>query len=200
MAPFSTFCSAGKGAALAALLISTGVASDGWAQRSCADKRAETWEITIAGSKEKGDRLTVEGVVTDAGGKPVSGALVYAYQTDADGYYTRERNSNEARLCGYMKTDAEGRYRFHSIKPGSYPGSTIAAHIHYVVSGANVVEEDFLLEFEGDRFVTQQSLERDHSDHEGLSETFRGIRPLEKRDDGSLYCRRDFRVRTRSLQ
>jgi protocatechuate 3,4-dioxygenase beta subunit len=171
--------------------------SDARAQRSCADKRAESWEITIAGAKEKGDRLVVEGVVTDANGKPVAGAIVYAYQTDADGYYIREKNSNDARLCGYMKTDADGRYRIHSILPGSYPGSTIAAHIHYVVSGANVVEESFLLEFEGDRFVTQQSLERDRSRHQGLAESYRGIRPLEKRDDGSLYCRRDLRVDTR---
>ncbi len=175
----------------------TGVSSDGWAQRSCADRRAESWEITLAGAKEKGERLIVEGVVTDAQGRPVAGAIVYAYQTDADGYYTREKNSNDVRLCGTMKTDAEGRYRFHSIKPGSYPGSTIAAHIHYVVSGASVVEESFLLEFEGDRFMTQQSLERDRSDRKDLAESYRGIRPLEKRDDGSLYCRRDLRVRTR---
>jgi protocatechuate 3,4-dioxygenase beta subunit len=167
------------------------------AQRTCASSRAETWEITIAGAKEKGERLTVEGVVTDAKGKPVAGAVVYAYQTDADGYYTRERNSNDVRLCGLMKTDAEGRYRFHSIKPGSYPGSTIAAHIHYVVSGERVVEESFLLEFEGDPFMTQQSLERDRSEHQDLAESYRGIRPLERRDGGSLYCRRDFRVNTR---
>ena len=138
----------------------------------------------------------VEGVVTDAGGKPVANAVVYAYQTDADGYYTREKNSNAVRLCGLMKTDERGRYRFHSIKPGSYPGSTIAAHVHFAVSGEPVIEETFLLEFENDRFLTQQSVERDREEHKDLAETYRGIRPLETRDDGSLYCRRDFRIRT----
>jgi protocatechuate 3,4-dioxygenase beta subunit len=141
--------------------------------------------------------MVVEGIVTGPDGKPVAGAVVYAYQTDADGYYTRKSSSNDVNLCGYMKTGADGRYRFHSVKPGSYPGSSIAAHVHYVVSGDGVVEEDFLLEFEGERFVTQQSVERDRARHEDLPESYRGIRPLETRDDGTLYCRRDFRVRTR---
>lgn len=150
----------------------------------------------MAGPKEKGRRMVVEGVVTGADGKPVAGAVVYAYQTDADGYYTREQSSNDVRLCGLMKTGADGRYRFHSVKPGSYPGSTIAAHIHYVVSGEGVVEEDFLLEFEGDRFLTQQSLEEDRDRNKELGENYRGIRPLEEKD-GALYCRRDLRIRTR---
>lgn len=196
MARFSTFCSADKTVAVT-LAAAACLASGVHAQRTCADARAETWEITIAGPSEKGQRLTVEGVVTGPDGKPVAGAVVYAYQTDADGYYTRERNSNAARLCGLMKTDAQGRYRLHSVKPASYPESTIAAHIHFAVSGANVVDETFLLEFEGDRFVTQQSAERDRRDHQGQPESYRGIRPLDARDDGSLYCRRDFAVRTR---
>ncbi len=166
--------------------------------RDCSAKAADTWEITIAGANEKGTRLVVEGVVTDESGKPVANAIVYAYQTDSDGYYTRERNSNDVRLCGYMKTDAQGRYRFHSIKPGSYPGSTIAAHIHYVISGDGIAEDNFLLEFEGDRFITQQSVERDREEYKALGDQYRGIRPLETRDDKSLYCRRDFRIRTTS--
>ncbi len=192
MVTSSTFSSAAKHLAPVAVLVTAmGLASSAHAQRDCASKLAETWEITIAGPKEKGQRLVVEGVVTDADGKPIPNAVVYAYQTDADGYYTREKNSNAVRLCGLMKTDEHGRYRFHSIKPGSYPGSTIAAHVHFAVSG-----ETFLLEFENDRFLTQQSVERDREEHQGLADTYRGIRPLESRDDGSLYCRRDFRVRT----
>lgn len=178
-------------------MIGAGLFGDARAQRTCASKLADSWEITIAGPKEKGQRLVIEGVVTDEQGKPVAGAVVYAYQTDADGYYTRDSRSNDVRLCGLMKTDSKGRYRFHSIKPGSYPGSTIAAHVHYVVSGERVVETSYLLEFEGDPFVTQRSLEEDRARHDGPTESYRGIRPLEQRDDGSLYCRRDFRVRTR---
>jgi len=176
---------------VAVLVTAMGFASVARAQRDCASKLAETWEITIAGPKEKGQRIVVEGVVTGADGKPLANVVVYAYQTDADGYYTREKNSNAVRLCGLMKTDERGRYRFHSIKPGSYPGSTIAAHVHFAVSG-----ETFLLEFENDRFLTQQSVERDREEYKDLADTYRGIRPLETRDDGSLYCRRDFRVRT----
>lgn len=196
MVTSSTFSSAAKRLAPVAVLVAAmGFAINAHAQRDCATKLAETWEITIAGPKEKGPRLVVEGVVTDADGKPIPNAVVYAYQTDADGYYTREKNSNAVRLCGLMKTDERGRYRFHSIKPGSYPGSTIAAHVHFAVSG-QTVEETFLLEFENDRFLTQQSVERDREEHQDLADTYRGIRPLELRDDGTFYCRRDFRVRT----
>ena len=177
-------------------MVAIAIAGDAHAQRTCAAKLAETWEITMAGPKEKGQRMVVEGVVTDAEGRPVAGAIVYAYQADAEGHYTRESNSNDVRLCGLMKTGTDGRYRFHSVKPGSYPGSTIAAHIHYVVSGEGIVEEDFLLEFEGDRFLTQQSQEDDRARHKELGENYRGIRPLEEKDD-ALYCRRDLRVRTR---
>jgi protocatechuate 3,4-dioxygenase beta subunit len=136
----------------------------------------------------------VEGIVTGADGRPVEGAVVYVYHTDARGYYGPDGDT--ARLCGLMRTGADGRYRFHTIKPASYPGSDIPAHVHYVVSGANLPEQQYLLEFEGDRFLDDRAVDRDRAEHDGLGATYRGIRPLEKRD-GSWQCRRDLHVVTR---
>jgi protocatechuate 3,4-dioxygenase beta subunit len=163
------------------------------AQRSCAQKEATSWEITIAGPDEPGDRLVVEGIVTGSDGKPVKGAIVYAYHTDAGGHYSQDHDT--ARLCGLMRTGADGRYRFRSIRPASYPNSDIPAHVHYVVSGSNFPEQSFLLEFEGDNHLSNSAIERDRAEHEGLDATYRGIRPIEKRD-GVWHCRRDFRVAT----
>ncbi len=180
-------------AAACALLV---VGSNGGAQRSCAQKEATSWEITIAESDEPGERLIVEGIVTGSDGKPVEGAIVYVYHTDARGYYSKDNSDGTARLCGLMRTGADGRYRFRTIKPASYPNSDIPAHVHYVVSGANFSEQSFLLEFEGDPHLSRAAIERDREELEGDDVAYRGIRPLEKRD-GAWYCRRDLRVATR---
>jgi protocatechuate 3,4-dioxygenase beta subunit len=89
--------------------------------------------IVIAGSDERGDRLVVTGRALDQG-RPVGGVSIYAFHADADGLYTRDgRNSDEnARLFATLRTDAEGRYRYETIRPRGYDG--LAAHVHHVVT------------------------------------------------------------------
>ncbi len=80
---------------------------------------------------ESGDPLTVRGVVHDAAGEPRAGVVVYAYQTDAEGIYPgRSRTWPHGTLRGWVRTDAEGRYEIHTVRPGGYPGSSVAQHIH----------------------------------------------------------------------
>ena len=87
----------------------------------------------IAGRDERGDRLIVTGRALDEG-RPVAGVSIYAFHADADGLYTRDgRNSDEnARLFATLRTDAEGRYRYETIRPLGYGG--LAAHVHHVVT------------------------------------------------------------------
>jgi len=94
------------------------------------DARSHT---TVAGRDERGDRLIVTGRALDQR-RPVAGVSIYAFHADADGLYTRDgRNSDEnARLFATLRTDAEGRYRFETIRPGGYDG--LAAHVHHVVT------------------------------------------------------------------
>ncbi len=89
----------------------------------------------IAPADQPGEPLTIEGTVADASGAPVAGIIVYAYQTDADGAYPRIDDPQTAaerhgRLRGFARTDARGRYRFHTIRPGAYPGTEIPQHVH----------------------------------------------------------------------
>jgi protocatechuate 3,4-dioxygenase beta subunit len=91
--------------------------------------------IVVAGKGEPGERLIVTGRVTD-GTKPLAGVSIYVFHTDANGLYTTDgHNSDEtARLHGAMRSDANGRYRYETIRPGGYPTFPPApAHVHYVV-------------------------------------------------------------------
>ncbi len=94
------------------------------------------WSERLAPETEPGQPLRIDGVVRDASGQPRSGVIVYAYQTDARGYYPRAENSpgpdaqRHGRLRGFARTDAAGRYRFHTIRPAGYPDSDLPEHVH----------------------------------------------------------------------
>ncbi|HYH08904.1 MAG TPA: hypothetical protein VEK11_17760 [Thermoanaerobaculia bacterium] len=89
----------------------------------------------IAPANEPGTPLVVRGrIVQSDGTKPAAGVIVFAYQTDAAGVYNHNR-ARGWRLRGWARTDAQGRFTFHTIRPGSYPGTRIAAHIHLTVEG-----------------------------------------------------------------
>src|SRR5262245_51909385 len=89
----------------------------------------------IASASEPGPRLLVRGrLFAPDGERPAAGALVYASQTDATGVYNPDRNA-PPRLRGYMKTDADGRFEYETIRPGSYPGTRNPAHVHHQAWG-----------------------------------------------------------------
>jgi protocatechuate 3,4-dioxygenase beta subunit len=83
----------------------------------------------IAPPDEPGSLLTLQGVVTTPQGRPAPGVVVYAYHTDRSGIYPPGENRH-GRLRGWAITDAAGRYRFDTIRPGAYPQRTIPEHIH----------------------------------------------------------------------
>jgi len=90
----------------------------------------------IATVEEPGEPMRIDGVVYDADGRPAPGVIVYAYQTDAAGEYppaTAFRGQaayRHGRMRGWVRTDSEGRYRFRTIRPGSYPSRDNPAHVH----------------------------------------------------------------------
>jgi protocatechuate 3,4-dioxygenase beta subunit len=86
-------------------------------------------EARIAPSDEAGEPMVIEGRVFDRGGRPAPGVIVYAYHTDAGGVYP-DADTRHGRLRGWARTDVRGEYRFDTIRPASYPGTTIPAHVH----------------------------------------------------------------------
>ena len=80
--------------------------------------------------------MRIEGTVRDRDGDPAEGVIVYAYHTDARGIYPRTDDlrgteaSRHGRLRAWVETGADGRYRFDTIRPASYPDTTVPAHVH----------------------------------------------------------------------
>jgi protocatechuate 3,4-dioxygenase beta subunit len=89
--------------------------------------------------------IELSGRVINRNGRPVAGARIEIWQANTHGRYTHPSDRNPAPLdpnfegFAVLKTDAEGRYRFTSIKPGAYPedsGALRAPHIHFDILGA----------------------------------------------------------------
>lgn len=105
---------------------------------------------------EPGQALTISGVVVAADGSPVSGASLYVYQTDHEGYYSVKPASDNRnpRLKLFLRSDARGAWSFSTVKPGSYPNSRVPPHIHFEVVAPGRAPKIFEIVFEGDPFVT----------------------------------------------
>ncbi len=67
----------------------------------------------------------VTGFVLDRHGRPISGALLDFWHSDADGRYDLQG----FRCRGHQFTDADGRYSLQTIVPGLYPGRTRHYHV-----------------------------------------------------------------------
>jgi protocatechuate 3,4-dioxygenase beta subunit len=139
---------------------------------------------------EPGEPLIVEGrVLSGEGGKPVADVTVYLYHTDIQGYYSAggkdERNpgARNSRLRGSLKTDAEGRYQYRTIKPGQYPGSGPPAHIHYEITPGQKPMQGFELIFEGDSRLTSEIRQR------AAKHDFFILCAAAKDDQGNLRCK-----------
>jgi protocatechuate 3,4-dioxygenase, beta subunit len=94
----------------------------------------------------QGQRINVSGRVLDGDGRPVADSLVEIWQANAAGRYRHAVDRTPAPLdpnfdgAGRCLTDAEGRYRFVTIKPGAYPwgnhpNAWRPAHIHFSLFG-----------------------------------------------------------------
>lgn len=104
------------------------------------------WDI--AGPNAKGERIRVEGVVTDGTGSPVKDVMLEVWQANAEGIYAHPEQSGEVeegfRGWGRVITDFEtGAWRFDTIKPGAVMGrhgQLMAPHISLwlVARGINV--------------------------------------------------------------
>jgi len=113
-------------------------------------------DVTIAGPDEPGERIVVEGRVLRADGRsPAPGVTVYAYQTDADGLYSKVRGTTP-RLRGWATTDADGWFTFRTIRPAPYPSRTIPAHLHFHLWGGGAPPQWSLdVFFDDDPLVTE---------------------------------------------
>jgi len=94
-----------------------------------------------------GERIIVSGRVLDENARPVPHTLVEVWQANSAGRYPHKVDQHDAPTdpnftgAGRCLTDAEGRYRFVTIRPGEYPwgnhyNAWRPAHIHFSLFGA----------------------------------------------------------------
>ncbi len=148
--------------------------------------------VKIVSDQEPGEPLIVSGTIYSPDGKqPLPGITLYVYQTDATGRYSTTGGDNRGtRIHGVMRTNAQGRYEFRTIKPASYPNSRNPAHIHAYVSGPEYPEywiDEFL--FADDPFIKDEDKQK--ASGQG---TFAHILNLTRGSDGILRAVRDIKI------
>ncbi len=125
------------------------------------------WQDTLADYNEAGPKLHITGTVYNADGHtPAPGVVLYVYHTDQNGIYPKRGDekgwaARHGYLRSWIKTDAQGRYAFHTLKPASYPQATEPAHIHIIVKEPNRNEyymDDFV--FDDDPFLNASHRQR----------------------------------------
>ena len=106
-----------------------------------------------------GEIVSIEGRVLDEAGVPIADAVVDVWQANAAGRYAHEADPNTAPLdpnfqgWAIMKTNAEGQYKFKTVRPGPYPVEddwTRPPHIHFKVSRRGYHEITTQMYFEGE--------------------------------------------------
>jgi len=100
----------------------------------------------VAAGAPLGERIIVAGRVTDEDGRPIPHTMIEVWQANAAGRYALPRDTHDAPADpnfpgeGRIFTDAQGNYRFVTIKPGAYPwrnhhNAWRPVHIHFSLFG-----------------------------------------------------------------
>ncbi|GAA4336215.1 dioxygenase [Variovorax defluvii] len=110
-----------------------------------------TGECIARSDTPGGIPLEVTGTVRDTEGRPIAGAIVDTWQASPVGLYeNQDPQQQDMNLRGRFETDAEGRFRFTTVRPAGYPVPTDGpcgvllraqqrhpnrpAHLHFMVS------------------------------------------------------------------
>jgi len=162
----------------------------------------------------KGDPTFYSGRVLSADGTPIAGALLDIWSGDGEGTYDMQMpDETEMKARGRIRTDAQGRYWFRSIRPTFYPvpddgpvGDMLRkmerhpfrpGHIHMIVSAPGHLPVTTHLFVAGSQYLdsdavfgVKESLVAQFDRHEP------GTAPDGSKIETAYYtCRYDFRLR-----
>ncbi|MFE6925411.1 intradiol ring-cleavage dioxygenase [Nocardia sp. NPDC057663] len=110
-------------------------------------------EIPLGGDIARGApgcACYVSGRVRSVGGEPIVGARIEVWEADADGFYDVQYADGRSAGRGWLRSGADGGYRFWSVLPAPYPiphdgpvgdlltatarGPMRPAHLHFMVT------------------------------------------------------------------
>ena len=125
----------------------------------------------------EGEKMFVQGRVTDLQGKPLANVEVDVWHADDDGFYDSQKPSYETQgpsLRARFITDSDGRFSFRTILPCSYPiptdgpvGELIAAtkrhpmrpaHVHFLVNAQGYEPLITHVFIEGDEYLDSDAV------------------------------------------
>jgi len=150
-----------------------------------------SWRTDLHPTPDDGEPMIISGTVYRSDGKtPAPNVLIYFYHTDKYGIYGRLGQPTHGRFRGWMLTDERGRYEFASIRPASYPNSTIAQHVHMTITTLDAKEDSYdSILFEDDKFLSER--ERNSMPRRG---GFNPIVTLRPGKDGIMRATRDIQL------
>jgi protocatechuate 3,4-dioxygenase beta subunit len=147
---------------------------------------------TLPDFNDPAPKLEISGTIYQKDGKtPAKDVILYVYHTDQKGVYPLKGNETgwakrHGYLRGWIKTNADGKYKFYTLRPASYPNTQAPQHIHPVIKEPNKNEyyiDEYL--FADDPYL--DSKERAQQQKRGGS----GIVTLSKKKDGTWVGTRD---------
>jgi protocatechuate 3,4-dioxygenase beta subunit len=159
-------------------------------------QQATTGLLRVTVADEPGTPLQVQGVVRNGRGEPVPDALMYFYHTSSKGWYSDRAahfsgnggDFQHARLFGYLKTDASGRFEFRTIRPAGYPRTDLPAHIHVFLTKTGHPELGTEILFDDDPRLTASA--RTQSQQAGFV-----ICPVRQDGQGVQHVNVEFRLK-----
>ncbi|MGO9454050.1 MAG: intradiol ring-cleavage dioxygenase [Candidatus Binataceae bacterium] len=117
-----------------------------------------------------GEKMVVQSRLLNAEGNPVAGAMIDTWQASSEGIYDlQQANSDKMNFRSRFRSDENGRFRFRSVKPSSYPvpadgpvGKMLRelarhpyrpAHIHFMIAAPGYKTLTTALYIAGDRYL-----------------------------------------------
>ena len=98
-----------------------------------------SWTDTMPDFNDAGPKIEISGMIYQTDGiTPAAGVVLYIYHTDQRGIYAKKGNETgwakrHGYIRGWIKTNAQGQYKFYTLIPASYPNSSNPKHIHPVI-------------------------------------------------------------------
>jgi protocatechuate 3,4-dioxygenase alpha subunit len=139
-------------------------------------------DLTVCGGRPAmGEAIEIGGRVTQGDGAPLDNAILEIWQADSRGRF----DVPDFFGWGRAATDAQGLYRFRTIRPGAYAGR--APHVNFLIVFSGLMRQlQTVMFFEGDN---------------GKDPVFNAVTPaalrerlVAKRQDGNSF-RFDIRLR-----
>ncbi len=127
---------------------------------------------TLPDFSESGPKMEISGTIFKHDGKtPARDVILYIYHTDQKGEYSQRGNEKDwgkrhGYIRGWIKTNADGKYKFYTLRPAAYPGRENPEHIHPVIKEPGYTPywiDEYL--FDDDPILTVK--ERNRQEHRG---------------------------------